>query len=97
MASYRTSATERFLRAQGHILETLADGAVLTGTPEELGARFGLAPVELRRCLLELVLAGWAAIDTDAAGRLTARLERRSPGARTYLDVDRRRAPTDAW
>lgn len=97
MASYRKAGTERLLRAQGHILEALAAGAILTGTPEELGARFGLAPDELRLCLLDLVHAGWAAVHAAPTGRLTARLERRSPSTRMAVDIDRRRAATNAW
>ena len=97
MTSSRKPATERLLRAQGHILEALAAGAVLTGTPDELGSRFSLAPDELRLCLLDLVRAGWAAVDTAPTGRLTARLERRSSSAPTSVDVDRRRATTETW
>jgi hypothetical protein len=91
MANVHGLAAERLFRAQGHILEALASGVVLTGTTDEIGPRFSLSPDELQICLRELVRAGWAALDVDPAGILTARLERRAGGPPQSVDLERRR------
>jgi len=96
MESPHEPADAALLDAQGDILETLATGVVLTGTLDDLGRRFGLAPEDLRGCLRTLVAAGWVAVRTLPAGHLTARIERRMLGPRPVA-VDRRRAHSDAW
>ncbi len=97
MSLPRDSATDRRVLGQGRILEALPDDdAVLSGTLNRLGRRFGLAPDELRACLRELVRTGWIAVQTQPFGRLTVRLERRSREHRP-VTVERRRGVPDAW
>ena len=94
MTSQRDAATARRVRGQGHILEALADDAVvLTGTLDRLGQRFGLPLEVVRICLLELLDAGWVRIDVRPSGSLTA-LRPRTAGALTALSVrvERRRS-----
>lgn len=82
---------------QGRILEALAgDDVVLVGTLERLGRRFGLTPEELRGCLRELVRVGWVAVQTQPFGRLSVRLERRSPNLQQVV-TEGRRGVQDAW
>jgi DNA-binding transcriptional regulator PaaX len=97
MSSPDDPATRRYLLEQGHILEALAYGDVLTGTLDHLGRRFGLAPAELRACLRQLASAGWIAVQTEPFGRLTIRLERRSHRAPPPMSGERRRPVPDAW
>src|SRR4051794_36219448 len=69
-------AMETRIRGEGRILETLAeDGVVLTGTLGRLGKQFGLAPDELRGCLLELAYAGWITILIQPFERLTIQVK----------------------
>ena len=78
-------------------MEALASGDVLAGTLDHPGQRFGLAPDELRVCLLQLAYAGWVAVQTQPGGRLTIRLERRSHIAPPPASGERRRPVPDAW
>lgn len=64
------------LAAEGRILEALAGGADLTGTPQEVAARFGLKVDELDLCLAHLGTANWIWVQRAAAARLAIRLER---------------------
>lgn len=97
MKSPRDAATEQRVLGQGRILEALAgDDVVLVGTLERLGRRFGLTPEELRGCLRELVRVGWVAVQTQPFGRLSVRLERRSPNLQQVV-TERRRGVQDAW
>lgn len=97
MKSPRDAAAEQRVLGQGRILEALAgDDVVLVGTLERLGRRFGLTPEELRGCLRELVRVGWVAVQTQPFGRLSVRLERRSPNLQQVV-TERRRGVQDAW
>lgn len=97
MKSPRDAAAEQRVLGQGRILEALAgDDVVLVGTLERLGRRFGLTPEELRGCLRELVRVGWVAVQTQPFGRLSVRLERRSPNLQQVV-TEGRRGVQDAW
>jgi DNA-binding transcriptional regulator PaaX len=98
MTAPRDIAEARHVRGQGRILEALAeDNAVLIGTLERLSKQFGLAPDDLRTCLLELMRAGWIAVQTQPFGRLTVRLERRLHETPPPAVGERRRSVPDAW
>jgi DNA-binding IclR family transcriptional regulator len=96
MAEHGTFTDLSLLRAQARILEGLATGAVLTGTLDDLGRQLDLNPDDLRRCLRELVEAGWVVVQTLPFGHLAVRIERRTLGPRR-VSRDRRRAMPDAW
>ena len=67
--------------AQQHLLRAISEGTGLTGTVDELGAWSGIAPHDLRTCILALSDAGWIAVQTETSGRLRLRLGRRQPRA----------------
>jgi len=99
MAINHEISRDRFISAQGRILEELAGSdAVLAGTLHSLGRRFDLTPDDLRTCLRELAQAGWLAVQTQPFGRLTIRLERRvATEPPLGAAVERRRQPKNAW
>jgi hypothetical protein len=66
--------------AQQHILDVVAESTSLVGTLDELGAWSGISPTDLRDCLGALCDAGWIAVQTEKAGRLRIRLQRRPRG-----------------
>jgi DNA-binding IclR family transcriptional regulator len=59
---------------QGRLLELVAEGAALDGTPAGLARRLGVAPGALQPCLAELARVGWVAVEVDGEGRLSIRL-----------------------
>ena len=97
MTSPREAATPQRILGQGRILEALAEGAVLTETLDGLSERFSLAPDDVRACLRELVRRGWVAVQAQPSGRLTVRIERRSPRGRPPVTGERRRSAAGTW
>ena len=90
-------AAARRIVGEGRILEALAeDDAALTGTLVRLGKQFGLAPDDLRGCLLELAYAGWITIRIQPFGRLTIQLEYLSEDAQP-VTMTRGGSVPSAW
>jgi len=96
MAIHRELSPGAVYRAQGRILDMVADGDAVHGSLDRLAAECGLDPDTLRMCLREMVHAGWIAVQTHPFRRLTIRLELRTLGPRPVA-VDRRRLQCDAW
>ena len=59
------------------ILDAIADGTVLIGTPVTLSQALGVKVVDLRSALRALLEARIIAVSAEARGQLTIRLERR--------------------
>jgi hypothetical protein len=98
MAIHNDPSRDHLMLAQGRILEEFDDETVLSGTLRSLGRRFALAPDDLRACLRELVRAGWLVVQTQSFGRLTIRLEHRTPdGGAPDAPWEHRRSEGDAW
>jgi hypothetical protein len=98
MAINNEHPRDQHVPAQGRILEEFDDETVLSGTLCSLGQQFGLVPEDLRACLRELVRVGWLAVQTQPFGRLTIRLEHRTPdGMAPDAPWERRRSEGDAW
>src|SRR5690348_12555519 len=96
MAALRTDATDRRIIEEGSLMEALAeDGAVLTGSIDSLGRRFGLFPNGLRACLLELARAGWISILIQPFGRITVQIAY-EPGGQPVRVAGYRSVPA-AW
>ena len=53
--------------AEGRIVEAVADGAVLSGTPAELARRLHLRADDLIVAVGELVAVGWLRVSFDGA------------------------------
>jgi DNA-binding IclR family transcriptional regulator len=96
MASMREPGRGDIYLAEGRLLDMVADGEPVESTLEELGVGVGLPAAAVRRCLREMVRAGWIAVQTHPFGRLTLRLELRTLGRRPVAR-DRRRGEPDAW
>ena len=69
------------LLAQERLLDAVAAGEVVVGTPDELAARFGVSLEALGRAMAELLRAGWIVMRAGLDGRLAVRFERRRPDA----------------
>jgi len=83
--------------AAGRVLDVVAGGLVLVGTLAGVAGQIGVDAAALRVALRELRGAGWVAVSTQPADRLTVRLERRVAGHEEPVRIDRRRHPEDAW
>jgi hypothetical protein len=88
--------TLSLLLAQSRVLNAVACGVVLQGTPAELIRRLEVRPEVFRAALHDLVEGGWIFTTTTADGRLIVGRERRQrtegPPSRTE-----RRPPTSIW
>ena len=88
MTASRDRATARRIRGEGHILEALAEhDAVLGGTLDTLGERFGLPPQVVRLCIAELAYAGWITIEPQGLGYLTIRMNPHPRGPHPVLSL----------
>jgi hypothetical protein len=81
------------------IVDAIADGTVLIGTPATLSQALGVKVVDLRSALRELLEARTIAVSAEARGQLTIRLERRRREPRPDLSPanERRRPRADVW
>jgi hypothetical protein len=76
--------------------QSTAPTACTARTPDALAHEVGSTPDALRGCLRDLARAGWIAVQTHPAGRLTIRLELRIHSAR-LVAVNRRNTEPNAW
>jgi hypothetical protein len=81
-----------------HLLETVASGTVLVGTPARLARSLGVTVCELRATLRDLMEQRKVAVWAEASGQISIRLERRQAETLAPLPpaVDRRRPQRDA-
>ena len=90
----RPSVPGTVLVAQGRLLDGVADGvadgAVLSGTTDELAGRLDVSIAAFRAALRELAAARWIVAQTQPDGRLTVRWERRQH--RVPIPLERRRS-----
>jgi DNA-binding IclR family transcriptional regulator len=96
MANMRELGRAEIFIAEGRLLDMVAAGDPVEGTLEELALAVGLPAAAVRRCLREMVQAGWIAVQAQPFERLTLRLELRTLGQRPVAR-DRRRGEPDAW
>ena len=89
--------TPDLLLAEGRVLEAVASGSVLLGTPEELARQLGVRTDNLRIALHELQRVSWIVVHVQPTGRLSVRLERRTPEGRRAIAVERRGAQPPVW
>ena len=89
--------TPDLLLAEGRVLEAVASGTVLHGTPEELARQLGVRPDDLRIALHELQRVSWIVAHVQPTGRLAVRLERRSPERRPTIATERRGVQPPVW
>jgi hypothetical protein len=80
--------------AEGRLVDALAGGGVLVGTPDELAARLGLTLAAFGAALQALLGARWIVVQAHQDGRLSLRWECRQldePVAfeRRHPDADR--------
>ncbi len=97
MGEESRAGTPDLLLAEGRVLETVASGSILLGTPEELARQLGVRLGDLRIALRELQWVGWIVVHVQAAGRLIVRLERRSSEGQRAITVERRGAQPPLW
>ena len=84
------------LLAQSRVLEAIARGAILEGTPAELIQRLHIGPEVFRAALHDLVVGGWVFATTADDGKLTVGRERRRRDLGPPGRVERRLA-TSVW
>ena len=89
--------TPNLLLVEGRVLEAVASGSVLLGTPDELAGQLGVRTGDLRIALRELQWVGWIVVHVQPAERLTVRLERRSTERQHAIAVERRGAQPPVW
>jgi len=89
--------TPDLLLAEGRVLEAVASGSVLLGTPEELARQLGVRSDNLRIALHELQRVSWIVVHVQPAGRLAVRLERRSPERQPAIGIERRGVQPPVW
>lgn len=97
MAEESLIGTPNLLLTEGRVLEAVASGSVLLGTPDELAGQLGVRTRDLRIALRELQWVGWIVVHVQPAERLTVRLERRSPESQQVIPVERRGAQPPIW
>ena len=68
-----TDARPGVLVAQGRVLEAVADGAELRGTPVRLARRFGVGAADLGAAVREAAGAGWLAVERGPGRHLAVR------------------------
>ena len=84
------------LLAQSRVLEAVATGAVLEGTPAELIDRLQIGPEMFRPALHDLVEGGWVFATTAQDGTLRVGRERRRRESAPPGRVERR-MPASLW
>jgi hypothetical protein len=68
-----TDARPGVLVAQGRVLEAVADGAELRGTPVRLARRLGVGAADLGAAVREAAGAGWLAVERGPGRHLAVR------------------------
>jgi hypothetical protein len=84
------------LLAQSRVLEAVATGAVLEGTPAELINRLQIGPEMFRPALHDLVEGGWVFAITAQDGTLRVGRERRRRESEAPGRIERR-MPASLW
>jgi hypothetical protein len=84
------------LLAQSRVLQAVACGTTLEGSPTELIAQLQIGPEMFRAALHDLVEGGWVFATTAHDGRLTVGRERRRRESGPPGRVERR-MPASLW
>jgi hypothetical protein len=84
------------LLAESRLLEAVATGAVLEGTPEELIHRLQIGPEMFRPALHDLVEGGWVFAISAQDGTLRVGRERRRRASGPPGRIERR-MPASLW